>query len=174
MNIILTGYRCTGKTSVGRLLAEMSGFPFFDTDEMVIRRRRKKIAEIVADEGWDAFRREESSAVRELSRQHSAVIATGGGAVLDPLNIKYLKENGFFVLLVAGAETIIERMKRDGEGRPSLSGKAISEEVPEMLAERESVYRQNADMIVDTETLTETEVASFIYSNLRNIMGQKP
>ncbi len=174
MNIILTGYRCTGKTSVGRLLAEMSGFPFFDTDEIIIRRRKKEISAIVADEGWDLFRREESLVIRELSLQDSAVIATGGGAVLDPLNVKYLKENGFFILLIAGAETIIERMKKDGEGRPSLSGKAISEEVPEMLAERESVYRQNADRIVDTENLTETEVASFIYSDLRKKMGQEP
>jgi shikimate kinase len=167
MNIILTGYRCTGKTSVGRLLAEMSGFSFFDTDETVVRRRRKRIAEIVEDEGWDAFRREESSAVRELSRQRSAVIATGGGVVLDPMNVKYLKTNGFFVLLVARAETIIERMKKDGEGRPSLSGKAVFEEVPEMLAQRESVYRRYADMIVDTEDLTEAGAASVIYNQLR-------
>jgi shikimate kinase len=172
MNIILTGYRCTGKTSTGRHLAKMSGVPFFDTDEMVVQRTRKKIAEIVSNEGWDAFRREESSAIRELSRQDSAVIATGGGAVLDPLNVEYLKGNGFFVLLVAKAETIIERMRKDGDGRPSLSGKTIDEDVPEMLAQRALVYQNNADMIVDTENMTQTEVAALIYSKLGKRLGK--
>jgi shikimate kinase len=174
MNIILTGYRCTGKTTAGRLLARISRRPFFDIDEMIVRRRGKEIAEIVADEGWETFRREETSAIRESSRQDCAVIATGGGAVLDPFNVEYLKERGFFVLLTAEAETIIGRMKTSGKGRPPLSGKAIDEEIKEMLAQRGPVYLRTADMIVDTEGLTQTEVAAFIYGRLLDKTAAKP
>ncbi|MHB8829250.1 MAG: shikimate kinase [Syntrophales bacterium] len=165
MNIILIGYRCTGKTSVGRLLAEMSGRPFFDTDEQVCLRTGKTIDRIVAEAGWTAFRKEESSVIGELARLEGAVVATGGGAVLDPANAQCLKKNGRVIWLVASADTIIRRIGNDassGENRPSLSGDPLAEEVRKTLAQREPLYRRIADLVVNTDAIAEREVSAFI------------
>lgn len=165
MNVVLTGYRCTGKTSVGRLLAEMGGRPFLDTDELVCRRAGKTIAEIVSARGWEAFREEERSVIAEVSRLDGVVIATGGGVVLDPENIRNLKRNGRIVWLFTSAETIVERMAKDAasrENRPPLSGGAPGDEVHETLAQREEMYRQSADIVVDTDALGEREAAGAI------------
>jgi shikimate kinase len=166
MNVILTGYRCTGKTAVGGLLAKMSGRLFFDTDELVCRRTGKTIAGIIADEGWMAFRKEEHAVIEEVCRLDGVVIATGGGAILDPANVQCFKKNGWVIWLVASAETIRKRMENDAssrENRPPLSDKTLDEEVRESLAEREPLYRLNADMVVTTDTLDEKEAAAAIF-----------
>jgi len=167
MNIILIGYRCTGKTAVGRLLAELSGRPFFDTDELICRRAEKTIAGIVAAGGWPAFRKEERSVIEEVSRREGVVIATGGGAVLDPVNVQCLKENGRIIWLVASADTIRKRMGDDaagGKNRPSLSGEPLDEEVRKTLAQREPLYRRSADLVVNTDDIVVEEVAAVICS----------
>ena len=153
MNIILTGYRCTGKTSAGKRLSARLGCPFFDTDELIIHRTGRTVEEIVAEEGWPAFREAERAVIRDLSGLDGGVIAPGGGALLDPRNVESLKENGLFVWLVADAATIARRLEKDQAGgatRPSLSGKPVEEEVQEILAQREPIYRRIADLTVDT------------------------
>jgi len=165
MNIILIGYRGTGKTSVGRLLAEMGGRPFFDTDEQVCLRTGKTIERIVAEAGWTAFRKAESSVIGDIARLEGAVVATGGGAVLNPANAQCLKKNGRVIWLVASADTIIRRIGNDassGKNRPSLSADPPAEEVRKTLAQREPLYRRIADLIVSTDTIAEKEVAAFI------------
>lgn len=165
MNIIFTGYRCTGKTTVGRLLAKTSGRPFFDTDDLVCLRTGKTIARIVAEGGWAAFRKEEHAVIEEVSRLEGVVIATGGGAILDPANVRCLKKNGRVVWLVASAETIRKRMENDaarGINRPSLSGETLDKEVRETLAQREPLYRQSADMGVNTDKLSQQHVVALI------------
>lgn len=165
MNVVLTGYRCTGKTSIGRLLAEMDGRPFLDTDELVCRRAGKTLAEIVSARGWEAFREDERSVIAEVSLLDGAVIATGGGAVLDPENIRNLRRNGWIIWLIASAATIVERMAKDPvsrENRPPLSGRPPGDEVLETLAQREMFYRQSADIVVDTDVFDEREAAVVI------------
>ena len=169
MNIILTGYRCTGKTSVGRRLAARLGRPFYNTDDFIISRTGKTVEQIVAEGGWPAFREAERAVIKEFSGMDGCIISPGGGAFLDTRNVDNMKRNGLFIWLVADAETIVRRLKKDQEGgapRPSLTGKPVEQEVQEVLAEREPLYRRIADLTVDTSTRTVEEVATTIIRTL--------
>ena len=170
MNIILMGYRCTGKSSAGLKLAALLGRPFHDTDELIRCRTGRTVEEIVAADGWSAFREEERAVIGDLSGTDGSIIAPGGGALLDDRNVARLKGNGLFVWLVADAATIVRRLEKDpagGANRPSLSGKPVAQEVQEILAEREPLYRRIADLVVDTTSRTAEEVAAAICSGLR-------
>ena len=153
MNIILIGYRCTGKTSVGKRISERLRIPFYDTDELVKKHTGKTIREIVEEKGWESFRKEEKAVIRGLSPSADAVIAAGGGAVVDAGNREALKRNGLFLWLTADVRTIIERMKNDrvaGEQRPPLSNDGLERETSEILKKRTPIYRQLADFTIDT------------------------
>lgn len=153
MKIILIGYRCTGKTSVGKKIAERLGTPFFDTDEIIQNHTGKTIREIVDENGWDAFRAEERATIRKLSSLTDGVIAAGGGAVTDAENRKALKQDGFCVWLTADVSTIVARMKNDRTTtaqRPPLSDDGLERETAKILEARESFYQEMADCIVDT------------------------
>jgi shikimate kinase len=169
MNIILTGYRCTGKTSTGRRLSAKLGRPLFDTDELILHRTGKTVEQIVAAGGWPAFRDAERAVIRNLSLLDGGIIATGGGALIDPRNVAFLKENGLIIWLTADAATIARRLEKDQAGsnkRPSLSGKPAEQEVQEVLAQREPIYRSIADLSVDTASRGIEEVAAAICRNL--------
>lgn len=153
MKIILIGYRCAGKTSVGREIAKRVGIPFFDTDELIQSTTGKTIREIVDEEGWDAFRREEQKVIKNLPSRADAVIAAGGGAIMDTENRNTLKRNGFCIWLTVDVKTIVERMMNDqasNEQRPPLSSDESGGETAEILAVREPVYQALADCTVDT------------------------
>ncbi len=168
-NIILIGYRSTGKTSVGRRLSERLNLPFYDTDEMVSRRTGKSVKDIVAEKGWEAFRREERIAVKSLSFLSGCVIALGGGAVMDPANVELLKKKGVFVRLNADAAAIVNRMAADpstGDQRPPLSGGDALTETALHLKEREPIYRLIADFNVDTSGRTINETADEVVRTL--------
>jgi shikimate kinase len=170
MNIIFTGYRCTGKTSSGRRLAQLLGCAFYDADDLIIELTGRSVEQIVAEKGWPAFREVERAVILELSGKDNCVIAPGGGAVLDDRNVEALKRNGLFVWLVADTETIARRLKKDqigGAPRPSLSGKPVEIEVQEILTQREPVYRRIADLTIDTSTLSVEEVAETIAQKLK-------
>jgi shikimate kinase len=174
MNIILTGYRCTGKSSTGRRLSARLGRPLFDTDDLILHRTGKSVEEIVAAGGWPAFRDAERAVIRNLSLLDGGIIATGGGALMDPRNVAYLRDNGLFVWLMADAATIAGRLAKDqadGNRRPSLSGKPVVEEVREILTQREPVYRSIADLSVDTASRGVEEVATLI---CRHLPAQPP
>jgi shikimate kinase len=170
MNIILMGYRCSGKTSAGRHLAALLGRPFFDTDELIRHRTGKTIEAIVAERGWPAFRDAERGVIRNLALLDGGVIASGGGTFLDARNVESLKKGGFFVWLVADAATIARRLEKDqagGNKRPSLSGEPAEMEVREILAQREPLYRRLADIAVDTTEIKADRVAEAICAGLR-------
>jgi len=153
MNIVLIGYRGSGKTSVGRELARLLGRPFFDSDRMVFAKTGRTVREIVEAGGWPAFREAEKAVIAELSALDQAVISLGGGAVMDPENVTALRERGKFVWLRADARTLAGRIRNDESGtgqRPSLTGAGTLEEVERVLAERLPVYRAVADLAVDT------------------------
>ncbi len=153
MNIILIGYRGSGKTTVGRELAKLLERPFFDSDRMVFAKTGRTVSEIVEAGGWPAFREAEKAVIAELSALDQAVISLGGGAVMDPDNVASLEERGKFVWLRADARTLARRMQSEKNGggqRPSLTGAGTLEEVERVLAERLPVYRALADLAVDT------------------------
>jgi shikimate kinase len=162
MNIIFIGYRCTGKTTIGKQVAADMGLPFYDTDALIEEQSGRTIREIVADEGWESFRKDESAVIRKLSAENGCVIALGGGAVLDEANVRHFKADGFFVWLTAGIDVIIRRMKDDGKSgsqRPALSEAGLYEEVAAVLEERRSRYEAAADIRIDTDERPIQEIA---------------
>jgi shikimate kinase len=166
VNVVLMGYRGTGKTSVGRLLAIKLERPFFDSDELVKVSSGESVREMVAGKGWDFFRRVEKQIVAELSGKDGCIVALGGGAVLDEENVRNLKERGVFIWLEAEAQTIAERLNGDGktgEQRPSLTGKDPDEEIRALLKTREPLYAKIADCRVDTSDRNVEEVAAEIF-----------
>ncbi len=169
-NIILIGYRCTGKTSVGKKVAEKLGLPFLDTDEVITREAQMSVEEIVRAGGWPLFRRKEKEAIMSLSSLEGAVIATGGGTFEDPENCAALRGKGLFVWLAADQKILLERMrsdvKHDGQ-RPPLSGEGLEAEVTAMTRKREPVYRGLADMMIDTSHKRIDEIANEIVRFIR-------
>jgi len=164
--IILIGYRCTGKTSVGKGLAERLGIPFVDTDVLVEKQAGKTIREITEESGWPAFRAKEKEAIKSLTSLGRSVVAPGGGAALDPENAALMKKEGLMIWLVASERTILERMTADKTSfsqRPSFAGQELQDEIRETLAFRTPIYSGLADFSVDTDVLSIDEVIDQIY-----------
>ena len=151
MNIVLIGYRGTGKSTVGRLLGARLGRELVSTDAEIVRRAQRTIPEIVAQEGWDYFRDLESEICRELADRDLLVIDTGGGAILREQNVEALKKNGTLFWLTASVETIVKRIGGDNQ-RPSLTGtKSFVDEIQDVLRERTTKYQAAADHIITTD-----------------------
>ena len=170
MNVVLMGYRGTGKTSVGRLLAAKLARLFLDSDELIRACSGKSVREIVAEKGWDFFRQEEKRVVAQLSAKDGCVFALGGGAVLDEENVRNLRDKGFFIWLTADADRILDRLNGDGksyEQRPSLAGKDLNEETRSLLKARELLYAEIADCRVDTSDRSIEEVAAEVLKIIR-------
>ena len=149
-NIVLTGFMGTGKTTVGRLLADKLGYEFVDTDE-VIEERHGTIAEIFRTRGEDAFRRIERELAAELAARDRLVIATGGRLMLDPQNVSSLSRNGRVFCLVATPDEIFDRVTHDTSAteRPLLAVPDPRQRIVELLAERSPDYRRFAQLATD-------------------------
>ncbi|MEY4705099.1 MAG: Shikimate kinase [Nitrospirota bacterium] len=151
MNIVLIGYRGTGKSTVGKLLAARLGRELVSTDKEIVTRAKRTIPEIVALKGWEYFRDLESEVCRELAGRDQLVIDTGGGAILRAQNVEALKKNGTVFWLTASVETIAKRIGGDNQ-RPSLTGtKSFVDEVQDVLRERAPKYQAAADHVVATD-----------------------
>ncbi len=153
-NIYLIGYRCTGKSTVGRKLAEQRGLGFYDTDELIAAGEQKSIARIVASQGWPHFRDLEKKYLRQLAAKKNAVIATGGGIVLQADNIACMQNSGKIIWLRANPETIMDRLRQDpatAASRPALTRQALAEEVLTTLEERREHYRRAAHWSLPTD-----------------------
>ncbi len=153
MNIVIVGYRGSGKTAVGRAVAQRLGRPFVDTDALIEERAGRAIAEIFANDGELAFRQREAVVVREVAAVGGQVISVGGGAVLSAANVDALRAGGRTVWLDAPAETLWERIRADdntGTNRPDLTATGGLEEVRTLLAQRKPLYRSAADEVVET------------------------
>ncbi len=176
MNIYLIGYRCTGKSSVGKLLASELNMKFTDTDVELVNRARRSISEIVETSGWDEFRRIEKNIIREFSAFEKQVVATGGGAVLDGENVKYMKETGIVVWLRATPPVIRERLKNDPgtkEFRPALTGIGTIGEIDEILLTRNHFYEEAMDFYIDTDYLDINDLCRDIIKLIENVK-EKP
>ena len=166
MNIVLIGYRGTGKTSVGKLLAGRLGRQLVSTDAEVIRRAALSVPEIVKQFGWDRFRDLESEVCLELGGKDRLIIDTGGGVILRHQNVDRLKANGVLFWLTAAVRTITERIGGDTQ-RPSLTGaKSFTDEVEEVLREREPRYKAAADHVIQTDGRSLVQVADAILAHV--------
>jgi shikimate kinase len=170
MNIVLIGYRCCGKTSVGKLIAEKLGRGFVDTDALIIEKAGLGINEMVKEKGWQYFREIEKEVIKEISEQDNLVIATGGGVITDATNIANLKANGIVVWLDADIDTIKNRLKGDNtsiENRPSLTGINPGDEIREVMEKRGPLYRDACDIKFDTGKMDINDVADMIIKRVK-------
>jgi shikimate kinase len=163
MNLILIGYRGTGKTAVGRRLSEAVSWPWADADELIERRAGRSIAALFAASGEEAFRDLESQVVRELAAGDGVVLALGGGAVLRAENRAALRGRGTVVWLRATPETIVRRLADDATTparRPNLTATGGASEVRALLAARTPVYAAMADVTIDTDERSVDDVVT--------------
>jgi shikimate kinase len=168
--IILIGFRGTGKTTVGELLAQRCGCPFVDTDQRICQIKGASITTIVEREGWEGFRRCEEEVLRDLADATGSVVATGGGAVLHRQVWPELKKYATIVWLTADTAILMQRIGRDApDNRPSLSGKGVVEEMAQILAEREPLYRELAHFSIDTGRLRADEAVDSILERVAKI-----
>lgn len=170
MNLYLIGYRCTGKSTIGRKVATLLGWPFVDADNYLEQRTGRRIREIVETDGESRFRDLESQCLADLVRRKNHVIATGGGVILRQDNVQSMKATGCLVLLEADVDTIHRRLEADHRTagqRPSLTGKSPIEEIQDLLARRAPFYAAASEVRYNTAQRSAEEVADAIVAYLR-------
>jgi shikimate kinase len=157
MNLILTGLRTTGKSSLGRRLAMVLRRQFFDTDGIIEQQIGEPISQYVERLGWDAFRNIEHQVICQMARQHDAVISTGGGALTYARNVEVLKPAGLIILLAADPVTLARRLERSYRRPPLTDQPTLEAEMSALWADREPLYRKACDVVfrVDAETADE-------------------
>jgi shikimate kinase len=164
-NIALIGFMGTGKTSVGRLVAEQLRFDYLDTDEVIQSGTGRSITEIFETDGEPAFRTLEEEVVAKLAGRKRTVIATGGGLPVDPKNLTSLKIHSLVVCLWSSPEKIWERVRYQIH-RPLLHDKIPQAKIRELLAAREPFYKQ-ADVLLNTDLRSVREVAQQVVHQFR-------
>jgi len=171
MNVVLIGFRGSGKTTVGRALAERLGREFIDTDDCIERQAAMSIRDLFERHGESHFRSLESQAIAELAKLDGKVIATGGGAVLKYQNMQLFKRAGartFF--LQVGAETAQERIQADASSRqrrPALTDQDPAAEIRKLIAFRHPYYLQAADHVISAEGRKVEEIVDEILRILK-------
>ena len=156
-NIALIGFMGTGKSTVGRLIADQLRFNFIDTDELIELRAGKSVSAIFASEGEAAFRQYEAEVVAELSSRQRTIISTGGGLGANEAHVASLKQHALVVCLWASPENIWERV-RSQTHRPLLKEPDPLARIRQLLSAREQCYKQ-ADVLLNTEVRSLKEVA---------------
>jgi shikimate kinase len=165
VNIALIGFMGTGKTSVGRLVAEQLRFEYLDTDEMIQAQTGRSISDIFKTDGEPAFRTLEQMVVEELAGRAKTVIATGGGLPVNPKNLASLKTHALVVSLWSSPEKIWERVRHQSH-RPLLHDQNPQGKIRELLAAREPFYKQ-ADVLLNTDLRSVREVAQQVVHQFR-------
>ena len=158
--ITLTGFMGSGKTTVGKVLADFLGCPFLDLDDLIVKKAGKSIPDIFAQDGEAAFRQLEAQILRkqvEKYAESTVVLALGGGAVTTPASASLLHEKTVCIYLRASLETLLARLAGETAGRP-LADDAMAAR----LASRAPIYEETAHVIIDTDGLAPDEVADEI------------
>lgn len=164
MNIILIGYRGTGKSTVAKILGQRLERTVISTDTEIVKEVGQSIPQIVEQFGWDHFRELETQMCRKLHDQTNLVIDTGGGLILKEENVNILKANSTIFWLTAEVPTIVKRISGNTQ-RPSLSGtKTFVEEIEDILKERTPKYQAAADHVIPTDRTTPHQMADTILS----------
>ncbi|HAK88377.1 MAG TPA: shikimate kinase [Nitrospiraceae bacterium] len=166
-NIVLTGFMGTGKTEVGRILAQKLGYTLVDADTEIEKEQKTTITEIFKQYGEPKFREIESGVIKRLSEMEKAVISTGGGAVLKQENMDNLRKRGVIFCLTASPETILERTSINND-RPLLQVENPLQKIKELLEFRRPYY-EKADIMIDTEDKSPMEVAEEIIEKVKGI-----
>jgi shikimate kinase len=167
-NFFLVGLMGAGKSSVGRQLANLLHKDFIDSDSEIERRTGADIPLIFELEGEAGFRQRESRVIEELTRRQNIVLATGGGVVLDQQNREVLKTRGFVIYLQASVEQLFERTSRDRR-RPLLQTDDPHARLTELLRQREPLYEEIADLVVNTDRRSVHQVVDEIRDQIGSL-----
>ena len=167
-SIALIGFMGTGKTAVGQALAERLGKEFIETDALIEAKAGRSIPEIFRQYGETAFRELEIEVVKEVAGRDNAVIASGGGVVLNKINIDRLAEKCIIVNLKAPPAVIARRTSGGGGNRPLLAGDDRLAQINELLSYRRPYYQRAADLVIDTSRLSVAAVVNKIIGKLRD------
>src|SRR3990170_7821415 len=164
-NIYLIGMRGSGKTTIGKILAEKLGKEFTDMDQEIELMSGNKITTIVEEEGWKTFRLLEKEIVERICQKENQVVGTGGGVLMCFDNADKFKKTGTLIFLRTSPETIIQRLSKVEE-RPSLTGENFLEEIENVWKERKDTYEKHADLDIDTEEKTPNIIAEEIIKKI--------
>lgn len=172
LNVYLVGMMGTGKSAVGRPLAEALGYRFIDADTVLEQAAGRAIPEIFASEGEAGFRALETAVLGQISGWHSLVVATGGGAVTRPENWGHMQQ-GVVVWLDAPAELLLQRLAADPTPRPLMQAADPGERLATLLAERRPLYAQ-ADLTVHQAAEPPEQVAASVLAGLPALLKERP
>ena len=165
-NIILVGPMGAGKTTIGKQLAQQSGRNFYDSDREIEERTGVNIPLIFELEGEEGFRKREKNILIELTQKQDIVLATGGGAVLDPDNRSQLSKYGFVIYLIAPLTQLLKRTSKD-RNRPLLQTENPRKKLEEIIAERDPLYREVADIVIETDDKPVRNVVKNLLNTLK-------
>lgn len=160
MNLVLIGYRGTGKSTVAKLLAAKLHMDVVSLDQEIVRQAGRSIPEIVAQHGWPHFRDLESEVTKRIAARDHIIIDAGGGVILRPENVEHLRRGGTLFWLRASVPVIVARIEAGTERPPLTAGKSFTEEVEDVLRERTPLYAAAAHHQIDTDRLTPEQVAA--------------
>ena len=161
-HIVLEGFMGSGKSTIGIRLSYKIAMTVIDTDKLIEREQQKNISDIFAEDGEEAFRRMETECLKNLAKQgYGQIISLGGGVPVRRENREILKTLGMVVYLKAKPETIYARVKND-TSRPLLQCNDPLARIRELMAARESMYEEAADVVINTDTLTVEQVLTEI------------
>lgn len=172
-NIVLIGFMGSGKSTIGRDLAQTLSYAQIDTDTLIEKRAGKSIPRIFAEDGESTFRAFESAVLQGIAddQLQGHIISTGGGIITDPGNRGLLRRLGYVVWLVVSPEEIHRRTSRN-RNRPLLDNDHPEETIRTLLAERTPAYRETAHLSIETDNLTFPEVTAGIIDSARYFFGQ--
>lgn len=148
-NVVLIGFMGSGKSTVGKKLAERLEIEWLDMDTDIEAREGQLITEIFSDKGEAHFRALETQYIKELIQVKKKVISTGGGVVLNEENVEILKKIGMVIFLHADSEQIMEHLNEDNT-RPLIQGENVKDKVKTLLEQRDPLYLSSADIIIQT------------------------
>jgi shikimate kinase len=171
-NIYLVGPMGAGKSTIGRHLAELLGKEFKDTDHEIENRTGASIPLVFEIEGEAGFRKRESAILKELGSEDNLVLATGGGIVLAEENRQVLREQGFVVYLFAQVDVLYQRTRRD-RNRPLLNEGDRRMKLEEIMRTRDPLYREVADLVIETDKRPARSVAKEIIEKLQSTDYEK-
>lgn len=166
MNIVLIGYRGTGKSHVGDLLGRRYSRKVVSIDKEIVKTAGISIPQIVDKYGWPHFRDLETAEARKLAGQDELIIDCGGGIIERPENTEILHQNGCVFWLQASVDTIVSRIQHDSQRPALVEGKTFTEEIAEVLERRTPLYQAAADHEIHTDNLTPQQIADLIARTL--------
>lgn len=146
----------SGKSTIAKEISKKLNVDYYDTDQIIENREGKTISEIFELYGENYFRKLEEDLVKEVSKCENSIISTGGGIVLNPDNIFLLKKNGLIIYLENSVADLVSRLKEESDNRPLIIKNDLHTKIDEILKQRENLYKNNADFIIENKRIETT------------------